>query len=128
MNNEVNFIKFSIVGAVNTIIDISIFVFLLRVMEWDPLWSNFVSYVAAVINSYIMNMLWTFRFTSEKNLNASTFLMFVSINSMGLIIGTTVIFIFQPIIPEEISKLIAVFLTLVWNFFGIKYFVVSGVK
>lgn len=128
MNNEVNFIKFSIVGAVNTIIDISIFVFLLRVMEWDPLWSNFVSYVAAVINSYIMNMLWTFRFSSEKNLNASTFLMFVSINSMGLVIGTTVIFIFQPIIPEEISKLIAVFLTLVWNFFGTKYFVVSGVK
>ena len=128
MNNEVNFIKFSIVGAVNTIIDISIFVFLLRVMEWDPLWSNFVSYVAAVINSYIMNMLWTFRFSSEKNLNASTFLMFVSINSMGLVIGTTVIFIFQPIIPEEISKLIAVFLTWVWNFFGTKYFVVSGVK
>jgi len=128
VNNEVNFIKFSIVGAVNTIIDISIFVFLLRVMEWDPLWSNFVSYVAAVINSYIMNMLWTFRFSSEKNLNASTFLMFVSINSMGLVIGTTVIFIFQPIIPEEISKLIAVFLTLVWNFFGTKYFVVSGVK
>ena len=128
MNNEVRFIKFGMVGVVNTIIDFSIFVFLLRVMEWDPLWSNFVAYVAAVTNSYIMNMLWTFRFTSEKNLNASTFLMFVSINSMGLIIGTSVIFIFQPIMQEETAKLIAVFLTLLWNFFGTKHFVVNGVK
>jgi len=128
MNNEIKFVKFGMVGVVNTIIDFSIFVFLVRVMEWDPLWSNFVSYLVAVTNSYFMNMLWTFRFSSEKKSYPHTFLIFISINSMGLIIGTSVIFVFQLIMTEEFAKLIAVFFTLVWNFVGTRYFVVGGEK
>lgn len=126
LNNATRLIKFGLVGAVNTLLDFSVFIFLVRAMELDPLWSNFISYVAAVINSYILNMLWTFRSSSEKKLDPGTFVVFVSVNSIGLVIGTSVILAFQSIMAVEAAKIIAVFSTLAWNFVGTRHFVFNG--
>lgn len=128
MNNKIRFLKFGAVGVVNTAVDFIVFVTLVRWLHWNPLLANSASYTVAVSNSYVLNLLWTFRKRDGARLGLRSFVIFVSVNSVGFLIGSAVIWKLQSLMMVEAAKLIAIAVTLIWNFFGTKYFVIDRRK
>ncbi|MCH7840179.1 MAG: GtrA family protein, partial [Planctomycetes bacterium] len=78
------FIKYSIVGAAVTIIDVAGFTGLLRYTDLSRNLSATVSFVAAVINNYTFNRLWTYKSHDSKISKQFTKFLIVSIIGLGL--------------------------------------------
>lgn len=128
MENRFRFIKFGVVGVLNTALDFFVFVTLIRIFDWDPLVANCLSYSVAVSNSYVLNLIWTFRGKNGASFSLQSFLTFVAVNSVGFLIGTFVIWQLKSVVVAELAKIFAIGLTLVWNFCGTKYFVIDRRK
>jgi putative flippase GtrA len=56
----VHFIKFNFVGILNTGITLAVFALLTRFFGVDPLIAEPIGYSLGLVNSFIMNKLWTF--------------------------------------------------------------------
>jgi putative flippase GtrA len=122
---RLEFLRFGLVGVVNTLIDFVVFVALYRLAGLDPLAANVVAFLTAVSNSYVMNHRWTFH-QSHSALSFSAYLRFVLVNIGGLIIGTLAILSFGRFMPLEIAKLIATAITLLVNFSSSKLLVFTN--
>jgi len=125
MNNKVGLLRFGAVGAVNTIIDFSVFITLVRYFEWNLLLANTVSYIIAVSNSYILNLIWTFRKSQGAKLGVHSYMLFVTVNTVGFLIGSLVIWELQEVVIPEFAKLMSIAITLIWNYFATKRFVIE---
>jgi putative flippase GtrA len=119
---RLEFLRFSLVGVVNTFIDFAVFVLLYRLTDIDPLLCNGIAFLVAVTNSYLMNHHWTFRDTGST-LSFKAYIRFVVLNTGGLLIGTLAIVLLGEYMPLELAKLIAAGLTLIWNYTCSKMFV-----
>lgn len=87
MENVFEFLKFGIVGLMNTIISIVIYWVLLR-LNINFLVANIISYSLGVINSYYFNSRWVFSSTNERR---STLLKFIIVNLIVLVITTNIL-------------------------------------
>lgn len=128
--------KFLIVGASGTIIDLGI----LNALMWatgifdGPFYAVFkgLSFIVAVVNSYIWNKFWTFR-QKDASKAGKEFIKFFMVASGGLAINVSiasaVVMLWDP--PPGISPLIwanfgavlAVFGAATWDFLGYKFLV-----
>ncbi|MBI4653192.1 GtrA family protein [Candidatus Kuenenbacteria bacterium] len=126
------FIKFAIVGIINTGLDFIFFNFLILMTGiykggWLGL-LNFISFSLATTNSYFLNKFWTF-----KKKETSSFLIFFLISLAGCIINTSIVYSITTFIPPffdisqllwvNIAKLLAISISMVWNFIGYKFWV-----
>ncbi len=125
MNLE--FLRFGLVGVVNTAVDFAVFVLLYRGTDIDPLLCNGVAFLVAVTNSYLLNHHWTFR-KSTSNISVAAYVRFVALNAGGLLIGTLAILLLGGVMPLELAKLIAAGLTLIWNYTCSRLFVFNTEK
>ena len=125
MNPE--FLRFGLVGIVNTAVDFVVFVLLYRGTGLDPLLCNVVAFLVAVTNSYLLNHHWTFR-GSGSTLSFVAYVRFAALNAGGLVIGTLAILLLGRFMPLELAKLIAAGLTLIWNYTCSKLFVFNTEK
>ena len=126
------FIKFSVVGVVNFLIDFSILNLLSFVTGINQgivaaLFSA-VSFLIANLNSYFLNRKWTFKATN-KNSNYKTFL---AISALGVAVNILIIYIFTTFVSQpyfsdiiwlNISKMVATGFVMFFNYFGYKKFV-----
>jgi len=128
-------VKFAEVGVLNTFIDIGI----LNLLVWKtgitsggylaPL--NTISFLCAATNSFYWNKFWTFR--SGGRTEGKEFLKFLTISIIGwgintgtVVLGTSFLMpvsIFSPGALVNIVKLIATFISMIWNFLGYKFIV-----
>lgn len=83
------FIKFGVVGVSNTLINWICF-FLLNHLGIYYIIANVLSYAIAIINSFIWNSKWVFRYTENK---FTTIKKFILLNLFGLIINTFILYI-----------------------------------
>ena len=120
MKRYQRFLKFGLVGGVNTAIDFSVFLILVRIFDWDAIAANIVAYAFAVTNSYILNRIWTFRDVAVSGLLLRSFAKFTAVNSLGLLIGTGVIYILSPVTYLEVAKLVSIIFVLAWNYVGMR--------
>jgi putative flippase GtrA len=120
------FLRFGMVGVVNTFIDFVVFVLFYRLTEIDPLLCNGIAFMVAVTNSYLLNHYWTFR-DSGSTLSLKSYIRFVALNAGGLLIGTIAILLLEGVLPLEVVKLIAAGFTLIWNYTCSKLFVFKTV-
>ena len=60
------FIKFGLVGCLNTGITYGVFILLFRVLRINEYLANTTGYIAGLVNSFLWNKLWTFRSRSVK--------------------------------------------------------------
>jgi len=81
--------RFILVGVLNTVITITIFLFLTNFVKLDYRLSNSIGYIIGVINSFIWNKKWTFK---TKNSLKSEFLKFI------------VVFIISYFIKKKLDK------------------------
>lgn len=132
----IQFAKFVIVGVVNTGIDILVLNLLMFSTGINSGWhfSLFkgISFIAAVINSYILNKFWTFKERKTSKLGSQMTQFFI-VSLIGLGINVFVASLVVNLLPRpsfisgtlwaNIGTLTATGAALVWNFIGYKMFV-----
>lgn len=131
----IQFVKFGIIGGLNAMIDLGVLNLLISfsgiaVGFWYSVFKS-TSFVVAVVNSYFWNRYWTFR--SEEAISASQFTKFLSVNlvGFGMNVGAASLLVnyvgapagFTPELWANVGAISAVFISLFWNFLGMKFFV-----
>ena len=117
------FLKFSIVGFVNTAGSYLIFFILLEIMNVGYLLSSILSYIVSIFISYIGNKYWTFKI--RKTMWHIELTKFLILNFVGLAINSAImvflveVFKLHPLIAQVIAMSIVIF----YNFLGSHYWV-----
>ena len=107
INEGVNkFVKFGLVGVLNTLINWIIFA-LLNFIGVYYIVANVIAYVIATANSYIWNSKWVFKYNG-KNKNETT-AKFVILNLIGLGLNTGILCLLVDMVG--FNKLIALVIT-----------------
>ncbi|AMR05696.1 GtrA family protein [Bacillus cereus] len=109
------FLKFSLIGILNTFITIISYIALIKV-GINYLTANCFAYLIGVINSYYWNKNWVFEF---KNKEISLFLKFLTVNIIVLTFNTINLFILvdKLFINKFISQLVSISVGMIMNFF-----------
>ena len=120
--SAVQMIKFASVGIANTLVDFSLFALLYSMFGLDKILANTIAFLAAVLNSYVLNRRWTF--AAQGNAFAIRSVMyFIGLNAVGLMISNLTIYMLAPPLHPLLAKAIATLLTFLWNFTTSKLFV-----
>ena len=120
---SIQFIKFGLVGCLNTLVDLIVFTLLNAIFHIYYL-AKIVSYSCGVLNSYFFNTRWTFR--KEHKKSAREFLLFVVINLISLGVSLGMLYVCRNLFMIRIdflSNVVATVVSLVVNFIGNKLIV-----
>lgn len=114
MKDISRFIKFSLVGASNTVITIVAYWVLINLFNMNFLWSNTIAYILGIINSYFWNTKWVFKDSSANN----TLIKFIIVNVIALAVSNLCIFILvkNMNINMYIAQIIAIGFSMIINF------------
>ncbi|QSZ27048.1 GtrA family protein [Aceticella autotrophica] len=116
----IQFIKFNIVGVVNTLVDFSVFT-LLNFLGVYCMIAQVISYSCGVINSFIMNKNWTFE--AKGRLKGSDVIKFVLTNIVSLAVSLFVLYVLKDYFGVMYGKIIATVVSMTVNFMGNKFWV-----
>jgi len=114
------FIKFSLIGFINTVIDFLVYLILTRVFNFYFVVANVVAIVVAMCFSFIFNKYWTFR-NNERAFKKQS-LKFVFVNIIYFILNNSIVYGLVSLkFFDIIAKLIATIIGLFWSFAGNRY-------
>lgn len=124
------FIKFSIVGALNTLVDWGVFYLLLFAFRIDTQTikqiSKAISFVVSAVSNYLMNRVWTFRSTDKKIFKEISKFFIVAIG--GLLINQAIFYLVTG--PGHLRSIFGLILASIgatlWNFFLNKKWTFKG--
>lgn len=116
-------LKFGVVGGIAFIIDYGIFTLLSQVFNIHYLISSIISFSVSVIFNYIMSIKWVF--DVNKKQTTKDFIVFIILSVIGLGLNSLIMYISVDLINihELISKIIATFIVMIYNFITRKIFV-----
>lgn len=135
--------KFILVGGLNFLIDMGVLSFLIFAtgISTGLIQSSFkaLSFLGAVINSYLWNKHWTFKRKGEGGESISReFFQFLIVSIIGLSINVMADYIFVNTIGPrwglalktwaQFSAMIASAIAMIWNFLGYKFIVFDTKK
>jgi putative flippase GtrA len=137
---NIQFMKFILVGFLNTAVDFGILNLLMVIFRVYDGWSfslfKAISFSCAVTNSYFLNKFWTFQ--KEDKAKIQEFSKFLIISIIALLINVSLSsflvnkigpqFNISPILWANLSALVTVGVTILINFFGYKYLVFKKIK
>ncbi len=114
------FILFSAIGVLNTLIHYGVFFVLLNGLRIHYLVSSTTGYCCGLINSYLLNRRYTFNMSHR--LNAPEFAKFVIVNIVALSVNLIMMKVLVDVwgIRPEVSQLLAILGSLAANFIGNK--------
>lgn len=119
------FVSFGIVGSIGFIVDSSVLLFLVHMLDYNILFSRIVSFIVAVFVTWLLNRYFTFSATSINISKSKEYLKYLVIQTIGALINFCIFFIliysYEPfkdilIIPLAIGSGFA----LIFNFTMIK--------
>jgi putative flippase GtrA len=131
----IQFIKFAVVGVSNTAVDWIVYYllinFVLLEVSQKPI-AKLVSFIVAVINSYIWNTIWTFRQEYQKTVSGKgnvvkkrgmIFMRFVVVSLIGWGVNYIAfrLTISKIPTPDIIALIVASGAAVIWNFFANKF-------
>jgi putative flippase GtrA len=120
-NNHKSFLRFCIVGAVNTAIDFTAFLILYYGFGTGVLLANITAFSLAVLNSYVLNKVWVFGDRDQPSL--PQIMKFIGIAVSGLFLSSVIVVLGSLFMDAVLAKLIAIIVTLFWNYIGSRIFV-----
>jgi putative flippase GtrA len=112
------FIKFSIVGVVNSLVQFIVFLALYRILHLYYLLASGIGYGAGMINSYLLNKHWTFMHRKKRTFGEIA--RFVIVNAAALAVNLLVLKMFKEaaVVSIETGQVFAIGFSLVVNFLG----------
>lgn len=110
------FVKFSVVGTVNTFVSTFVYTLATRPFGLDPLIGNAIAFAAAVTLSFFLNKFWTF--SNRERRYVWQYSRFFTVSGIGFLISESVIVLLHTIlgIHDFIAFFTAVAVGLLWNF------------
>ena len=120
------FIKFCVVGGTGVVVDFGITLLFKEKLKLNKYIANSLGFMAAASTNYLLNRWWTFR--SHDPEVAQQYVQFVGISAIGLILNNIIIYLLndKARLNFYLSKLIAIGLVTLWNFFMNYYFTFTG--
>ena len=120
------FIKFCVVGGTGVVVDFGITFLFKEKLKLNKYLANSLGFMAAASTNYLLNRWWTFR--SHDPEVAQQYVQFVGISAIGLILNNIIIYLLndKARLNFYLSKLIAIGLVTLWNFFMNYYFTFTG--
>ena len=114
-NDLIKFIRFSIVGVGNTLVNWGMF-FILNAFGVYYIISNLIAYAVATINSYIWNSLWVFKY--GQGLKVNTSVKFFILNLIGLTVNTSIMYVLVDIFnfKKFVALVIASIFVVIMNY------------
>lgn len=114
------FIKFGLVGVLNTIITLSIIFVFMKLLNVSYILSNVIGYLFGFVNSFMLNKIWTFK--SKKSIGSESFF-FVLIFVVCYFIQLTFLIILKEklLVKPEYAQIISMILYSIINFSGNKF-------
>ena len=111
-------LKFGIVGCSGMIIDFGITYLCKEILRINKFISNGIGFILAASSNYFLNRIWTFNSQTEEI--GKQYIQFMIVSAIGLGINSLVLYILNEKIKWNFyfSKLIAIAITTIWNFFG----------
>lgn len=119
------FIKFCIVGSLGLIIDFGTTYFMKESIRINKYLAHSTGFTLAVIHNYLLNKHWTFGDQDPDLVTQGS--KFLVIAVVGLIVSNQLIYLFHNrySLNFYISKLLAIFVVVVWNFTANYFFTFS---
>jgi len=110
------FIKFCVVGGSGVFVDFGVTYFCKEKARLNKYLANSLGFAFAATSNYLLNRFWTFH--SSNNM-PTEYLKFVGISFLGLGINNAVIYLLTEKLRMNFyfSKLLAIGVVTVWNFF-----------
>ena len=115
--------SFAMVGVVNTLIDLGIFLTAYSAFGLPLIAANVFSWLIAVSCSYVMNSFITFAHESGRKLSWRAYGTFVASGIAGVIANTAMLVVASYWMPVIAAKLLAIIASFVVNF-SLSHFVV----
>lgn len=115
------FIKFSLVGVLNTAIHYGVFYVLYSFGGFYHLLASGIGFCVAVVHSYILNKLWTFKRRGSPVRQEFSKFFVVNIVSLGVNLAGMAILVELLSVDPRIAQLVTIGITLVINFLGNKF-------
>ena len=116
-------VSFALVGVVNTLIDLGVFLFTYNVLELALVPCNILAWLVAVSCSYVMNSFTTFGPESGRTLRWRDYGTFLASGIAGVIAATTTLVILSYYLPVIAAKLLSILVSFAVNF-SLSHFVV----
>lgn len=115
------FIKFSVIGFLNTIINLAVLYMLTEFVGIYYLFSAVIAFIVAVTNSFIFNKIWTF----NENINYKTksrYIKFFIISISALLVNLSLLYILVEFFEIWYiqAQIIGIITNLLINFLGNK--------
>ncbi len=117
-----SFSRFSFVGVLNTLLDFAAFFVFYNLFGFWFVVAHVSAFAIALANSFIFNALWTFKNLKRDQLIRQVSA-FVVIGLIGLACSTVVLFVAQPFMHVYFAKILAMVVSLAWNYVGSWFFV-----
>lgn len=140
------FFRFLIVGTIGAMVDFGTFHILVNFFNVPALWSQTISFIAAVTSNFIWNRYWTYPDSRSKPITSQLLTFFV-VNIIGLGIRTPLFawletplrrlaerlpfllvgFLTADIVGYTVALGIAVVVVMLWNFYVNRYWTYNDV-
>lgn len=119
------FVKFCLVGVLNTLIDFGVYLFFSRLIGLYFLLANFISVIVAMTFSFFLNKYWTFA-NREKKIK-SQYLKFALVNLVYFLLYNLIFFSLVNYLHvyDLLAKVGAIIIGLFWNFLANKFWTFS---
>lgn len=139
------FLKFAIVGAIGSAIDIGVMNLLTQLLDLRLVLAGSISFTCAVINNFTLNRYWTYPDSRSKPL-VHQLGMFALVNSIGIGIRIPILHFVEPAMAgmfesmahlshpeaESLAKnatlLVAIAVVMTWNFFVNRYWTYNDIE
>ncbi len=112
------FLKFGVVGFSGMIIDFGATYLCKELLKLNKYLSNGIGFILAATSNYILNRIWTFESHNEQI--GTQYFQFMIVSTLGLCINSLVLYLLSEKLKWNFyfSKLIAIGITTIWNFFA----------
>lgn len=127
MSTRIQFIKFGLVGVLNTLVHYLVFLLLFRLVGVPMMAASAIGYMTGVLNSFFVNRKWTFKVSGDSS--GSELVKFFTVNVVSLGVNLAALYVVSTwlgVLPE-IAQVMAIFCTLVVNFSGNKWWTFKSV-
>lgn len=119
--NFYEFIRFSIVGVINTLVNLAVLFVLTEFFGVYYVISAVFAFIAAVTNSFVLNKTWTFKYKTKNNLSKK-YTQFFMVSIIAFIVNLLILYFLTEYLHfyYMTSQIIGIIFNLIINFLGNK--------